>query len=135
MKATLLSLTLALAAFAADAPTTGPLAATLDTWKQAMLHKDSATLEKLYHKDLTYTHSSALVENKTEAIAAAVKAPPKAINFHTADTHVYGNTATVKAKVDIVNAKDVTSKLDVLMVFVKSGADWQLVARQATKIP
>jgi ketosteroid isomerase-like protein len=135
MKATLLALLLAVAALAADSPIAGPLAPTLETWRQAMLHKDGAALEKLYHKDLAYTHSSGLTENKAEAIAAVVKAPPKAVTIHSAATHVYGNTATVKAKVDITNAQDVTSKLDILMVFVKTGSDWQLAARQATKLP
>jgi ketosteroid isomerase-like protein len=135
MKATLLAFLLAVAAFAADNSVSGPLGPTLESWRQAMLHKDAATLEKLYHKDLVYTHSSALTENKSQAIAAVVKAPPKVVTIHSADTHVYGNTATVKAKIDITNAQDAASKLDILMVFVKTGSDWQLVARQATKLP
>ena len=135
MKAILLTLVLAAAALAADNPNAGPLAATLDTWKQAMLKKDAATLEKLYHKDLTYTHSAAKTETKAEAIAAVVAAPPKSIDFHSSVTHVYGTTATVQSKVDIVNAENVTSKLVTLMVWTKVGSGWQLVARQATKIP
>jgi len=134
MKATLLSLILAAAAFAADAPNAGPLASTLDAWKQAMLKKDTAALDRMYSKDLTYTHSSALTEDKAAAIAAVQKAPPKAIEFHETTTHVYGNTAVVKAKVDITSAENVNNKLVILMVWVKSGATWQLVARQATKI-
>lgn len=131
MKVTLLSLLLTAAAFAAD----GPLDATLNAWKQAAIHKDGAALEKLYHKDLTYTHSSAKVENKAESIAAGMKAPPKAIEFLDPTTRVYGNTAIVKSKVDITNEKDVTSHLEILMVWLKSGSSWQLVARQATKLP
>jgi ketosteroid isomerase-like protein len=135
MKATLLSLILAASAFAADSPGAGPLASTLEAWKQAMLKKDTAALDKMYSKDLSYTHSSAMTEDKAAAIAAIQKAPPKAIDFHETTTNVYGNTAVVHAKVDITNGENVTSKLKILMVWVKSGSAWQLVARQATKLP
>jgi len=135
MKATLLSLLLAATMFAADSPGTGPLASTLDAWKQAMLKKDTAALDRMYSKDLSYTHSSALTEDKAAAIAAVQKAPPKSIDVHETTTNLYGNTAVVKAKMDITNAENVTSKLSVLMVWVKSGPAWQLVARQATKLP
>jgi ketosteroid isomerase-like protein len=108
----------------------------LDTWKQAMLKGDAATLDKLYHKDLAYTHSSGKLENKTEAIENATKpgSLSKAIEIHELTTHVYGNTATVKGKFDLTNAAGVTSHLDILMVFVKSTQGWQLVARQAVKL-
>ena len=132
MKVTLLTLLLAVAAFAADA---GPLSSTLEAWKQAMLKKDTAALQKMYHADLTYTHSSALTETKAEAIAAVAKASPKAIDYHDVTTKVYGNTAVLKGKFDITNDQNVTSHLVLLTVWLKSGSDWQLVARQATKLP
>ena len=68
MKLSLLGLILAVSAFAAGSSDAGPLAATMESWKQAMLHKDKATLDKLYHKDLAYTHSSAKTATKAEAI-------------------------------------------------------------------
>ena len=50
-------------AFAAKPGDKAVLAA-LDAWKEAMLKKDAAALEKLFHPDLSYAHSSALVQNK-----------------------------------------------------------------------
>jgi ketosteroid isomerase-like protein len=138
MKLALTLVLLALPALAADTPKADKdILATLDTWKQAMLKGDAATLDKLYHKDLAYTHSSAKTETKTESIENATKpgAIYKALEFHDLTTHVYGNTATVKGKFDITNGAGALTHLDVLMVWVKSPQGWQLVARQAVKLP
>ena len=112
------------------------ITAALDTWKQAMLKGDAATLDKIYSKDLTYEHSSGKTETKTESIANATKPDgiAKAIEFHDPTIRVYGNTAVVKALADFTNHAGAVSHLDVLMVWIKSGATWQLVARQSTKV-
>jgi ketosteroid isomerase-like protein len=138
MKTALTLLLLVIPAFAADSPKTDKdVLAALETWKQAMLKGDAATLDKLYNKDLAYTHSSAKTETKTESIENATKpgAIYKALEFHDLTTHVYGNTATVKGKIDITNGTGALSHLDVLMVWLKSPQGWQLVARQAVKLP
>jgi len=121
--------------FAAGSPDKEVLA-TVDAWKQAMLKGDAAALDKLYHPDLAYTHSSALVENKAEAIAHAIRPADmtKAIDIHQLTVHIYGNTAIVKGKMDMTSTGAPT-KLDVLMVWLKTGQGWQLVARQAVKLP
>lgn len=135
MKLALALLLLFVPAFAAD--NTKEIAATIEKWKSAMLKGDAAALDKLYHKDLTYTHSSALVENKAVAIASATKAGglAKAIELRDTTTRVYGNTAIVETKGDFTNAAGVVNHLEVLLVWVKSPQGWQLVARQATKLP
>ncbi len=132
MKTTLLTLLLSVAAFAADS---GPLGSTLEAWKQAVLKKDAASLQKMYHADLTYTHSSAMTETKAEAIAAVAKGSTKAIEYRDITTKIYGKTAIMKGKFDITNDQNSTSHLVILMVWEKSGSDWQLLARQATKLP
>ena len=135
MKLVLVLLVSACSVFAADA--TQEVSAAIDAWKNAVLKGDAATLEKIYHKDLTYTHSSALVESKPIAIASATKPGnlSKAINLHDVKIRVYGSTAIVNAKGDFTNATDTTNHLELLMVWMKSPAGWQLLARQATKLP
>ena len=135
MKLALALLLLFVPAFAADA--THEVSAALDTWKAAMLKGDAATLDKLYHKDLTYTHSGAKVETKTESIANATKAGSitKGIELKDPVIHVYGNTAIVSTKGDFTNATGAVSHLELLMVWLKSPQGWQLLARQATKLP
>lgn len=135
MKLALALLLLFVPAFAADA--THEVNAAVDTWKTAMLKGDAATLDKLYHKDLSYTHSSAKVEDKTEAIANATKAGSvaKAIEIRDQTAHVYGNTAIVRFKGDFTSATGTVNHLEMLMVWLKSPQGWQLLARQATKLP
>jgi ketosteroid isomerase-like protein len=113
--------------------------AAMDAWKQAMLKKDKAAFEKLLHPDLTYGHSSGVVETKAQAIQHVVGGTGAyvSINFGP-DTkvRVQGNTALVTGKVDYLeraNGKDNTINLIVLSVWVKSAPGWQMIARQATK--
>jgi hypothetical protein len=138
MKTILAIALLALPLFAGDsAPKSDKeITAAVDTWKQAMLKGDAATLDKLYSKDLTYEHSSGKTETKTESIANATKPDgiAKAIEFHNPSIRVYGNTAIVKSLADFTNHTGAVSHLDVLMVWIKSGTTWQLVARQSTKV-
>ena len=114
--------------------------AAMDAWKQATIKKDGAALEKLLSPDLSYSHSSAMNQNKAEVIKAVTtgKASTEAINFMEPTVRVYGKTALVKGKVDITNSTDgksTTAHLDILHVWVKGPQGWQLVARQATRLP
>src|ERR1700692_627742 len=43
----------------------------LDAMAQASIKKDIAALDKIYSADLTYSHSSALLQNKAEVLKAA----------------------------------------------------------------
>jgi ketosteroid isomerase-like protein len=134
MKVILATLLMAVAAFAG--PADQEINAAVEAYRTAMLKGDAAALDKLYHADLTYEHSSGKTETKAEAIAAATKPGSLAKNivFQPGTVRVYGNTGIFKAKGDFTNAAGETSHLDVLMVFVKVSGKWQLVARQSTKI-
>jgi ketosteroid isomerase-like protein len=134
MKTIIATFVLTLSALAADGTT--EISAVLDTWKHAMLKGDAAALDKLYSKDLTYEHSSGKTETKAESIQAATKPDgvSKAIDFHDPHIRVYGNTAIIKSRADFTNHTGTVHHLDVLMVWIKSGAGWQLVARQSTMV-
>ena len=75
---------------------------------------------------------------RTESRGVAITIRPadmtKAIDIHQLTVHIYGNTAIVKGKMDMTSTGAPT-KLDVLMVWLKTGQGWQLVARQAVKLP
>lgn len=119
---------------AAD-PKTEVLAA-METWKQAILKKDTATLDRLLHPDLTYSHS----DGRTEGKADILKAPPntKSITFGESTVRVYGNTVLVKGPAEFVNnaanGTTTTLNLSILQVWLKSPKGWQLVARQSTRL-
>ena len=94
---------------------------------------DAAKLEKIFADGLQYSHSSAKMETKQEAIAALVKSKGN-FEVHSQTIHVYGNTATIRAKVTAHGATG-DIPLSMLQVWVKKGKDWQMVERQTTRIP
>jgi ketosteroid isomerase-like protein len=137
MKFVLALLVLIAPAFAADPKAEKEVLALTETWRQAMLKGDAAVLEKLYHPDITYSHSTAKTEMKAEAIANATGPGMvlKGLELRNIKVRVFGNTATVKSQGDFTTAAGVVNHLDSLMVWVKTGKDWQLIARQSTKLP
>jgi ketosteroid isomerase-like protein len=126
-------------AYAADVKTEKEILACLDTWKQALLQRDRAALDKLFSADMTYSHSNGRLENKAEAIEAVVNGPTRYNSIEMAETSVraYGNTAVARAKVTInmtTDGKPTLVVLDVLHVFVKISGRWQLVARHSVRL-
>lgn len=124
-------------AFAANPGEKAVLAA-LDAWKEAMLKKDKAALEKIFHPDLTYSHSSGLVETKAQAIPHAADGLGwEAIDLSETTVRMQGNVAIVNGKVDMHQRnKDKPtsiSKLIQLSVWVKGKGGWQMIARQAVR--
>ena len=54
--------------------------AAMDAYKEAMIHKDGAALDKLLSNDLTYTHSGGQLETKADVISSGdgtIPADPK----------------------------------------------------------
>jgi ketosteroid isomerase-like protein len=138
MKTALTLLLLSVAAYASDASTDEKdILATLAMWKQAALKGDAATLDKLFHPDLTYAHNNAKVENKQQAIAGAISpaTKSKAIEYHDLTTRVYGSTAVTHGEFDITTATGNFNRLDVLIVWLKGPQGWQFLARHSAKIP
>jgi ketosteroid isomerase-like protein len=110
-----------------------------DALNQALIKKDAAALQKLLHDDLTYSHSAGMQQTKAEVIQAAMgNTTTEAIDFSDTTVRVYGNTALVKAHVELRNSnggKATTNHLNILFVWVKGPGGWQLVARQASQQP
>lgn len=94
---------------------------------------DAATLGKLMADGSQYSHSSAKLETKQEAIDAMVKSNAN-YEIHSQTIHVYGKAATIRAKLTSHGATG-DIPLTMLMVWVKNGNNWQLVERHTTRIP
>ena len=111
--------------------------AALDTWKEAMLKKERAALEKIFHPELSYGHSNAMVETKEQAILHVVNSRGwEDIQFADTTVRLQGNVAIVNGKTDMhQRGKDkvTISKLTVLTVWVKGAKGWQMIARQAVR--
>lgn len=94
---------------------------------------DGAALAKLFADGLQYSHSNTKLESKKEAIDALVKSKGN-FEVHSQTIHVYGNAATIRAKVTAHGANGDTP-LTMLQVWVKNGGRWQMVERHTTRIP
>jgi ketosteroid isomerase-like protein len=128
-----------LSAATAGAPAEKDVLAAMNAWKQATIAKDGATLEKVLHADLTYSHSSGQTMSKAEVLkyVATPNRSTDAIEFSDVTVRIYGNTALVKCTVDsksTAGGKGSTAHLAVLHVWLKGPQGWQLVARQPTKL-
>jgi len=134
MKTFLLSLVLAVAMFSQTAAEKAVLAVH-EEFLTAARAGDTAALGKLLGEELVYSHSNGTtVETKEQAIAAMAKGKPN-FQVHEQKVHVYGNTATLRARATSVNPKTGNIHLTILQVWVKKGGQWQMVQRQTTRLP
>jgi len=129
----------ALPAATPDAKTEKEIMATMQAYRQALIHKDATALSKVLSDDLVYTHSSNLHQDKAALIESLKgNSVTEDIDFKNLKVEVYGNSAVVVGDVDFhMNTGGVqsVSHLNVLHVLVKGPQGWQLVARQAVKYP
>lgn len=139
MKILFVSMALAAAAWAATPQPAieKTVLATESQWVQAMLHRDQATLGKLLGDDLLYTHSSAKTETKADILQVMATNSLTYTGITFTDTRVrqYGATVVVSHNATITTAQTGVAHLYVVHVWVKQHGQWQLVQRQATKLP
>lgn len=112
--------------------------AAINKFSAAVISKDRATLEKLVAEEVTYSHSSAMMENKKQMIDAMLSPDMKyeSLDMEGTTYRIYGNTALVQTKMTVKNVQKGERKtlpLSVLMVWTKKNGNWQLVARQSTR--
>ena len=130
-------LTIATAQPGLDAAKKEVLAASA-AWRQAMMKKDGAALEKLLHDDITYSHSNGMLQTKADVVKSTTtgRMTIEAIDFSEVSVRVFGTTALIKANCDMRNKSEgkeaVTTHLNVLLVWLKGPGGWQLVSRQST---
>ncbi len=106
-------------------------------WTTAVLKADRAALEKLLSPDLTYTHSSAKTQTKEEFIQDATGGTTKyeSIDFDQNKLRQFGTTAVLTHNAVIKSTPSGTSHLYITEVWAQQGGHWQMVSRQATKLP
>ena len=106
----------------------------------AMTGSDLTTLESLLADTLTYTHSSAVVDDKTSYIESIRSGRVKYLKVERFDTlsQVYGDTVitTGRARID-VKVSDVERNLNMRYanVWIKTPKGWQFALWQSTPIP
>jgi len=107
--------------------------------EKALLNKDSATMNGLLHKDVSYGHSSGWVQTKKEVVNDMMsgfliynRLEDSSINIVMSK-----DKAIVREKVRAVGSRDGKSfdlSLFITQVWLQSKKGWQLFARQSTKL-
>lgn len=108
----------------------------------AMVKGDRAALEKLVADDVTYTHSTALLQNKEEFIKSVLGGTIDYVSITPSEpdwkVRVNGNTAIVNgiAAVNVIDTgKDRKIKIRFTTVQTNRSGAWQLQAWQSTVFP
>jgi ketosteroid isomerase-like protein len=132
---------LALPATADDAP--GTEKAVLEAQDErfaATIAADVTTLSRLLTDDMTYTHSSAVVETKAEFLEAlrAGKYRYRSIAPEQREVRLYGDAAVVAGTCRVrveVGGKDNDIRLRFTELYVRQGGAWRLALWHATRMP
>lgn len=117
------------------------VAAAVEKFRKAMIAADKPTLLNLVADELSYGHSSGLVENKAEFVDEFVTRKTVFLdNLQFADQTIRmaGDAAIVRHRlIGDTNNNDVRGKVDllVLLVWKKQNGEWKLLARQAARLP
>jgi uncharacterized protein DUF4440 len=103
---------------------------------KAMLDADRGRLEELVADQLSYGHSSGVIQTKAQFVDVIINKQTiyKSIVLSEPSTVIAGNNAIVRhmAAVDYEDGGKVGSaKIGVLQVWVKQDGRWKLLARQA----
>jgi len=108
----------------------------------AMVKADRAALEKLLADDLTYIHSTALLQTKDEFIKSVLAGNIDYVSIVPSDgdskVRINGNTAvaTGLAAVNVIdNGKDRKIRIRYTTVYANRGGAWLLQNWQSTVIP
>jgi hypothetical protein len=112
----------------------------IETLNKAMISPDNSTLEKLTAENLSYGHSTGVVQNKSEFIKDILSGPVKFVQIENANQSITitDNTATVRNICSIKGTRvgaPLDLKIGILMVWIKKDGGWKLLARQGYKLP
>ena len=123
-------------AFAAEDPS---LAAAVEELRKAILSADKAKLTALTASELSYGHSSGVVQNQAEFVDGVVnrKGTLKALEFPELKTSATGDAGVARhiwVSQTELDGKVTDTKIGVLQVWQKQGGQWKLLARQAYKL-
>jgi ketosteroid isomerase-like protein len=111
----------------------------IEALNKATISQDQPVLEKLTAEELSYGHSTGLVENKAAYIKDILSGPTHFFQIDNTDQtiNLADDLAIVRNICSIKGTKDgapLDIKIGILMIWKKVGADWKLVARQGYKL-
>lgn len=115
------------------------LAALVETFNNAIIRTDSTALKGMLMDELTYGHSSGVIQNKSEFIQGVMKGPNffKKIDLLDQTITVSGKNAIVRHKATaqvINNGMPGEIKFGNILMWKRKQGKWKLLARQGYKI-
>jgi hypothetical protein len=108
--------------------------------RKAMIEPVSETLSSLLSPQLSYGHSSGVIDTKESLMSALISGETdfESIEVSSVDVTFSGNVALVRhrlnASLQMKGGAPSTVSLGVLLVWQKNKNEWQLLARQAFKL-
>ncbi|WP_422080441.1 nuclear transport factor 2 family protein [Ulvibacterium sp.] len=111
----------------------------VENLNEALVHPEKEKLEKITSENLTYGHSSGILENQAEFIEALLNGPFDFLSINTSQDQItiYGNTAIARHIMTAKganNGEPVDVHIGIMLVFQKSDGQLLLLARQAYKL-
>lgn len=108
--------------------------------KNALLAKDSVSLSGLLADDVTYGHSTGIIQTKAQLIRAVMSGEQdyKSIEPSDMNVRIYDDAGvvTLKLKVNVIyGGKPLDLTMSATLTWIKINGDWRLVARQSVKLP
>src|SRR5437868_3794499 len=117
------------------------VAKNLEAFRVAQAAANAEALAALCAPELSYSHSSGVVEDKATFIANATNGKSKWLSLVYEDPkiRVVGPAAIVRfhwlgEQEAVVDGKKSSTNLHILMNWQKQGADWKLLSRASTKL-
>ena len=112
----------------------------IENLNKAMISPDKSVLDKLTAEELSYGHSTGVIQNKAEFIKDVVSGPVKFFQIENSNQMitVTDRTAIVRCNSSIKGTRvsaPLDLKIGILMIWEKTNAGWKLLARQGYKLP
>jgi hypothetical protein len=127
-----------IAARAADeAADAAAVMATLQEMATATIDRDVPTLDRIYHADLNYNHSTGLSQGKAEIMKGVPSGSFTKMVFSDPRIRFYNGVAVVRVTTDLryyPKGEVADRHLNQMFVMVKEGRGWQIVAKHTTRI-
>src|SRR6266567_8964304 len=127
-------------AFAASADEEA-VAKNVEAFRAAQFAADAKALDALCAAELSYSHSSGVVEDKATFIANATSGKSKWLSlvYENPSIRVVGPAAIVRfhwlgEQEAVADGKKSSTNLHILMNWQKQGSDWKLLSRSSTKL-
>jgi ketosteroid isomerase-like protein len=143
-RALLLGTALCAAAFSPTAAREGDARAQLQALEtrrlEAMTSADVKALEQILAEDMTYTHSTGLVQTRGQLLGLLQSGVLRYLSFETHDItwRVYDGTAVATGRQTISlesEGRPVTARNRFTVVYARVGGEWRCVAYQSTAVP